>query len=258
MNTINKAILASVASICSFGTSAQAIIKHGNIYNNENTWTVGVGVAYAQEVYRGTDKWFAMFDFGYLSEDFNISNAGIAYRFFGSNDSAFSLSGKLDTSHTGYEASDSKYLRGMKDRDTSYDISLVADINSSFGTLSIHGSHDISGAYKSYNAGARHFLPMSFGKVNFTPSIGLNYFSEKFNQYYYGVEASEVTADRLSYKADSDFIMDVSYNLSYYIRKNLEVVQSSAYVIYGDEIGDSPIVSNNDQSIFSLAVNYYF
>ncbi|MCM5510021.1 MULTISPECIES: MipA/OmpV family protein [Vibrio] len=252
-------ILGGCALLVSASSHATVHIKHGNVYTNENTWLIGAGLSFGQELYRGTEnEWIPEVDIGYLGNDFSLTSSGLGYRFLGSDTSPINLSVKVNLSHSGYEADDSEFLKGMQEREATYDASLVSDFYTPWGVSSAYIAHDIMGRYKSYNLGLTQFFPIDMGKITFTPSMSLHYFSKKFTQYYFGIESNEENISRPRYSTDSEIAVDFSYYFSYEFSSKWQIINSTSWVLYGNEIKNSPIISNDHQFYSSLSAYYYF
>ncbi|MDX1280082.1 outer membrane protein OmpV [Shewanella colwelliana] len=233
-------------------------IRNGNIYSHQGQYFAGAGAATGSELYKGQDHKTAVYlNGGYHGEDFNADLAGINYRFMGDNNSTLNFSAFV-VANQGLEASDADILTGMKNRKTSGDLGLNADIRVGQGTFSTKFQHDVTGVYDGYQADVTYYHPMHLGFADLVPYAGVHYFSKDYVDYYAGVSKSDATAKRPEYKGSGSLAYKVGYSLVVPITEHLDITQATAYSHLSPDIADSPLINSSNQWVTTLGVSYSF
>ena len=162
----------------------------------------------------------------------------------------------------GYEEDDSRYLRGMDDREWTLELGgslsrilgearITADVSAD--VLNEHKGHQVR---LSYNYDLRG--PANIRDLLVTPSIGVTYRNSQLNDYYYGVRASEVIAGRPEYDVGDSTGMTAGVRINYALSENLSLMGMISFEWLGDEIKNSPIVDKDHMESFLLGMIYRF
>ncbi|UPQ89123.1 outer membrane protein OmpV [Vibrio sinaloensis] len=249
----------ALATASAASSASDTYILNGNIYTKQNSWIVEAGVAGSSDLVKDQkDNVGPLLNVGYQGEDFNVAVSGINYRFLGNDSDRVNMSAYLSSSGLAFDKDSSDYLKGMSKRKMSVDLGLNADFKTAQGTLSTYFQHDVSGAYKGYNASIRYFHPMSLGTMDFVPFTGLSYLNEDYVDYYFGVKKKEATAKRKAYKGSGDFSYHVGYKLILPLSEQWELTQTTSFQRLGKKIADSPIVDDANQWMLGATVAYHF
>ena len=162
----------------------------------------------------------------------------------------------------GYDPDDSRYLRGMDDREWTLELGgslsrilgearITADISTD--VLNEHGGHEVR---LSYNYDFRG--PANIRNLMVTPSIGVTYRSSDLNDYYYGVRREEAIAGRPEYHVGDSVSLLTALRLNYMLNEQWSVMAMGAVHWLDDEITDSPIVEKNYAASVLLGIMYRF
>ncbi len=145
----------------------------------------------------------------------------------------------------GYKSSDSSYLQGMQDRDSTLEGGLAFSAkykDSSYIEVMLLG--DMLHKYNSWISKVEVGDEFKAGNFTFYPSVMALYQPRKFVDYYYGVKNSEATLDRPAYAPNGGFEFGVQTYISYPLTKKL----SALFNIRADRIPNSaynsPLVNN--------------
>lgn len=234
-------------------------IRNGNIYTKENTWIAEAGVAGATDLLKEQKHNASpLLNFGYHGEDLNVDFGSANYRFLGSNNDMLNMSFFFASSGLAYDQDDSPKLSKMEEREISFDMGLNADLHLSQGTLSTYFQHDVSGTYKGYITGINYFYPMTLGRADIVPFVGISYVDEDYVNYYFGIRDNEVNAERPAYQGRGDVTYNLGYKFVMPLSDNWSLTQTTAYARLGDNISDSPIVDSANQWTVGATVAYYF
>ena len=145
----------------------------------------------------------------------------------------------------GYKASDSDYLKGMDDRDATFESGLAFSASYHNSTyIEVMLLTDILHKYNSWISQVEIGDTFKVGNFTFYPTLLLSYQSRKFIDYYYGVKNSEATLSRPAYSPNGGFEFGVQTYIKYPFTKRLSAffnlkankIPSSAY--------NSPLVNN--------------
>ncbi len=156
----------------------------------------------------------------------------------------------------GYRAEDSKTLKGMKTRKTSWEggISLAGKNDLGFGEI-IYANDMLNSSNRSLIRGEIG-TKIKMKKWTFVPSFLLLWFSEGFNNYYYGVTHKESNTDRRYYHAQAGINAAFQNYIKYQITPKYSVLTNMRADILNSTITQSPIVS--DKYIFSGMISLLY
>jgi outer membrane protein len=177
-------------------------------------------------------------------------------------DDGWEVSGLAEVRFEGYEESDSRFLRGMDDREWTLELGGSLSKTFALGKLTADFGADILNEHKghelrlSYSYDFRDMFKIQ--ALTVTPSIGVNYRSRQLNDYYYGVRASEVIAGRPEYDAGDSTGMMAGIRINYALSENLSLMGMISFEWLGDEIKNSPIVDEDHMESFLLGLIYRF
>ena len=162
----------------------------------------------------------------------------------------------------GYEEDDSRYLRGMDDREWTLELGgslsrilgearITAE--ASADVLNEHRGHEVRLSYNYDFRGAANIRDLMV-----TPSIGVTYRSSDLNDYYYGVRRDEAIEGRPEYNAGDSIGLLTALRLNYRLDEQWSVMAMGAVHWLDDEITDSPIVEKDYAASVLLGIMYRF
>jgi MipA family protein len=213
--------------------------------------SIGAGVGFGKSEYKDYDNDLQPFPMINYSDD-HFYFHGLSGGMYLTHDktSAFTLGlsyfpKEFDTSDT----SDSR-LKRLDNRHSTAFVDIGYSYNSNIGTFSAIASADFLGT----SAGGKkvkfdykkaiRVLP----RVTITPGVGITWFNQSFNQYYYGVSASESSRSLLDeYQPGSSSATNASLGINIALTKNIGLFATTQYTLLADEITDSPMVDNDHQ-----------
>ena len=159
----------------------------------------------------------------------------------------------------GYKANDSKTLKGMDERKTSFEAGLAF-------SASYHKKHietmlltDMLGRYDTWIFKTEIGDEYHLNKLSFYPSLIVIYQSQKFLDYYYGVKESEkIDGIRPEYTPSDGVLFGVQTYISYPLTKKLSTLVNIRADLIPQTAYNSPIV--NKKFIYSglLSLIYTF
>lgn len=148
----------------------------------------------------------------------------------------------------GWDAGDGRLTRGMRDRDFTVEIGPALRWQNDFGTINAQWGLDAGGASNGQTIDLQFIKNLyrdNAFKLN--GSVGLTWSDSKFNDYYFGVSASEVLPSRQEYSAGSSVEYKAGLNGSYLVGTNNYILFGASITRLGDQQANSPIVETRLQ-----------
>ena len=161
--------------------------------------TVGLGPYIQTQPYKGVASLLVpspviFFDNGFFYVRW--SRAGMYFLGDKGDEFSWGFSLTVQPRTYGYKAEDSKYLKGMDDRDSTFEGGLA--FSASYNDIYIETMllTDMLVRYESWLFKTEIGNEFALGDFTFYPSIIVVYESDEFVNYYYGVKENEVSVDR--------------------------------------------------------------
>lgn len=156
------------------------------------------------------------------------------------------------------ERGDSRQLSDMEELDHVINGSLIVFYETDWGEFDLSLTTDISNNHDGQTAALSYSYPIKAGNWYFSPSVSAQWFSEEVANYYYGVGARDVKANRPLYNADSGINYSISLMADYAITEQHHLIFDISTTIYSDEIKNSPIVDESSSTSFGAGYIFRF
>jgi outer membrane protein len=174
-------------------------------------------------------------------------------------------SGKIRLATTGkyrigvYDEDESDFLEGMGDRESTFmaGLALLAELPKGV-ELTIGYEHDVLDEIGGGTARFGLEKSFQFSVFRFSPDIGLNWTSSKIANYDFGVPKDKETIERPAYDLDDTVSFEASLGLFIDISRNWMMVVNVKSEFLGEEVTDSPIVTDDYVIKGFSAINYVF
>jgi len=224
----------------------------------QNLYGVGLGVLPETS---GSDEYRAMI--------LPIINANYADRFFinalqagawliDSADRRLRL-GLSAEAKFGWDASRGDRSRGMADRDFSVFVGPLLRWQTDYGTVNLQWTADASGNSEGQQVQAQFIKSLVRSpQLRLNGLLGATWNSERFNDYYYGVRANEVTATRPLYRAGAGIEWQAGINGIVPVMSEHSLLFGAFLTRLGDEQRDSPIAETRYQPLLYLGYSIPF
>lgn len=148
----------------------------------------------------------------------------------------------------GWDADDSKLTRGMQDRDFTFDLGPTLRWQTDYGTFNAQWGFDIGGASKGQTVELQYIKSLVRNQTfKLNASLSATWNDQRFNDYYFGVGANEVSALRPAYKAGSGTEFKAGLNGAYALSADSYLLFGGAVTRLSDAQADSPIAETRIQ-----------
>lgn len=159
----------------------------------------------------------------------------------------------------GWDADDSRQTRGMNDRDFSVDIGPILRWQTSIGTINAQWGFDAGNASNGQNVQLQFIRSLYRSqRLRLNGLVGVQWNNKKFNDYYFGVDADEVRADRPAYQAGAGTQYQLGLSGVYSVNENQAVFFGAIVNRLGSEQADSPFVETRTQPMAFLGYSLGF
>jgi outer membrane protein len=220
---------------------------------------VGLGVIARSSPYRGYNGGVYQFipAVTYIGSRLQIFGPAVRFGLIGS--------GKLRLAATGnyrigaYKEDDSDYLKGMGDRKSTFmlGLSVQSELPGDVG-LSAGYSIDVLGEIDDGEAQLSLNKSFQYGVVSLSPNIALNWLSTELSNYDYGVTDSQATPGRPGYGLGDTISVEGGLGVSVEVTPDWLFAVSASVEWLGDDVVNSPIVSEDYVVKGFSAINYIF
>lgn len=212
----------------------------------ERSAELGFGIAYRSPIYRGVDADYLPIPLVFYKKGaFFVRGTQVGYQFY--RNGGLTLEALGEWVWRGYDDDDSRHLRGMDDRDPTILGGAAASYYDGWGVTRVDVATDLLGKSNGQE------LTFSYGKQfvqdkwTLTPLAGVRWESSDMADYYFGVDADEVTPTRPQYSAGESWTPFVSLATRCRINEKWSSMIMVRYDWLDDEISDSPIVNKDYQ-----------
>ena len=131
---------------------------------------------------------------------------------------------------------------GMGDHKPGVDVGLALRLSQSWGTVRAELVQDVGGASRGYEARLGYGFEWRSGRWSLRPDVSLSWRDAKLNNYYYGVQANEATADRPAYAPGGSAQAQIGLYGSYDVSERWRLLAGVSATVLGSSVKNSPIV----------------
>jgi outer membrane protein len=228
--------------------------------NAENQWSVGAGVGVLNSPYKDYDRdVYPVPVITYEGDNFWFRGLGGGYYLWNDQADKLSIMAYYDPMHFKPGDSDDWRLKQLDKRKSSMMAGLSYVHNTQYGFLRTSIAADTLDNSNGYIWDLAWLYRYTNGGLTLTPGIGVEYTSENYNDYYYGVSRREANRSGLDrYSADDGWNPYLALTASYEFTQDWNVYGTGRYTRLSDEIKDSPMVDKSWAGAFSVGVTYSF
>ena len=173
----------------------------------------------------------------------------------------FEFSAFAEYDDTSFQASNSsdKRLRQLSNRHSSAAAGLGLRLMTPYGMLHASGARDMLNNSNGLNGVIGYMIPLEYGALELTPSLGLQWSDAKYNAYYYGVSDKESRKSGLKAYAPGPGIAPAAgLTIDYSLTDAWEIFCGGELVFLDNAVRDSPMVGRTNTYSLMLGFSFNF
>ena len=231
-----------------------------NTVHAEDKFSLGAGVGVINSPYKQYDREiYPVPVVTYEGDNFWFRGLGGGYYLWNDEADKLSIMAYYDPTHFKPGDSDSHQMRQLDKRKGTLMAGLSYVHNTQYGYLRAALAGDTLDNSNGFVGDVAWLYRYTNGGLTLTPGIGVDYKSENYNDYYYGVSRNESRRSGLKqYQADDGWNPYLELTANYKFATDWSVYASGRYLRLSDEVKDSPMVDRSWAGIFSTGVTYSF
>jgi outer membrane protein len=222
-------------------------------------WSLGAGVMAREGIYGGEGSYVLPLPLvGYEGEHFYLR--GISGGYHAIDSKYFSLDAEL-SANPGVRSDDFDAAElaangvnrdFLEDRDWGMSAGLVATLRSPVGELKIEARTDITDVSGGQEYGVAYKYPISLGRTLVSPTVGVQFQSEKMANYYFGTLDTEVARGVADYKPGSFAVPHAGLSVVRPLNDKWTIFGAADYRITPDEMKASPLIDGSKDGFASV------
>ena len=223
--------------------------------------TVGAGVLWRDKVYddyEDSDKIQPFPLILFEGDRFFVRASNLGWKFV--RGSEWEVAAIAEFEGDGYDESSSDTLDGMDDRDPYFGVGGQVTWQPSKWGFTLKGTTDVASESDGTQIAGNVHWTTKDGAILWRFSGGGTWMSEDYVDYYYGVKSSEaIPGVRPRFSPDEEMSYDLAGLMIYQQNDSPWLLATGAkYTMYGDEVDDSPITSDDSELSLFLGIGYTF
>ncbi len=248
------------ASFASDDSVEQVIdIELYKVLGNRGRLGVGAGVIGQSSPYVGSDETVlkAIPAISYTGERLQWLGPNIQYGLAGAG--KFRLAASASYRIGAYEESDSPFLEGLGDRESTLlaGLGIRYEIPGGINLLARY-EHDVLDNIGGGQARLRISKGLQAGIFRFAPQISANWLSDDLANHDFGVPESAATPERPAYDVGSTLSVEVGLGMFVELTEEWRIFLNLSVEKFDSAVGDSPIVDSDQVARGFAAITYVF
>lgn len=256
-----SATISTQASV--IGPAVHATESVAHMAENPYAWHAGAATTIVNGIYKDSKGFTLVYPYvGYRGDRLTIAGPSGWLRLAGPQELHVSLGGTLlPDSFDPHRSTDAK-MRLLNKRDFSVGLGLQGSMMiKSLGLLNVRLLRSFIGGDGGYFMDASYtgVISRGFGGVSLSliPTAGIQYFSDKLANYYYGVSNAEAAKSGISaYTAGSDYQPYIGLGLMGEVKGRLRAFVSTKMAYLPDSVAHSPMVNKRYMFTTTLVLSY--
>lgn len=222
--------------------------------------SVGAGVIYNESVYRGyNENTHAVPIINYEGNSFYIRQTTLGYALFKNKRDEVSLTASWLPLTFDPSDNDDRAMKQLDKRNSTAMAGAAWYHHEKWGSLKLSAAADVLDNSNGWVGELSWFRVLPLGALSITPAVGVYYYDDSFNRYYYGVSGAESRRSGLAARSPGDSWMPyVGLTLKYPLTRNLMLLANASYSVLPDEIKNSPMVDRDDSFTLLTGVSWRF
>ncbi len=214
-------------------------------FAGEFSYKLGAAVIGSQDYVIGEDNELLLVPYGEFEYGmFKLDKDGLTATY--DIDDSHSISAGINQRRSSFDRSDNKILKHFDKRDSAIEMTAKWMFSVEDGDISLSATGDVSDTHNGYEIGVEYSKNMMALNGLVIPSVSLTLQSEELVDYYYGVNASEATANIAAYKGKESLTAKLAVTHIYSLTENWSTFTNVGWQYLGSGITDSSIVKKDN------------
>ncbi|UMS11373.1 MipA/OmpV family protein [Escherichia coli] len=226
----------------------------------ESNLTLGAGVGVVEHPYKNYDAQAYLFPaVSYDGDYFWFRGLGGGYYLWNDVADTLSVTAYWQPLYFKPGDSDNRQLRLLDKRKSTMMAGISWSHHTQYGFLRTTLAGDVLDNSNGIVWDAAWLYRYVNGGFTLTPGVGIEWNSQKQNEYYYGVSHKESARSGLQrYKPDDGWAPYLEISANYRFASDWSIYGTARYTRLSDEVADSPMVDKSWNGLFSTGISYRF
>lgn len=226
----------------------------------EGQWVFGAGSGVINTPYKQYQKDIVFVPVvSYEGERLWLGGPGGGYYLWKDKTNLLSLTAYYDPSHFKPGDSDSRLLRKLDKRRSSVMAGISFEHHTDYGVLRTSFAGDTIRNSNGFVGDMAWLYRYNFSRFSVQPGLGVHYYSNNYNNYYYGVSGKESSRSGLkAYNASDSWSPYIELKASYNFTGNWSIYSSGSYEKISKTVDKSPMVDKSWSGALSAGFTYHF
>ncbi len=223
-------------------------------------FSIGAGAVFNESPYKGyNENVSAVPLISYEGERFYVRQATGGWIVWKDAKNELSLTASWMPLHFDPEDNDDQAMKQLDERKASAMLGGAYYHHESWGSLKFAIAADAMDESGGVMGEMSYFRPFRMERLTLTPSVGVLFHDESFNDYYYGVSAKEARRSGLQqYTAGETVTPYLGVAAKYQLTQNLWLNASAVYTVLPDDVKNSPMIDRDDSFALMTGLSWKF
>lgn len=222
--------------------------------------SLGAGAVFNESAYKGyNENTSAVPLISYEGDNFYVRQMTAGWAFWKDSKNELSLTASWMPLHFDPDDNDEHAMKQLDERKASAMLGGAYYRHESWGGLKFAVSADAMDESGGVVGEISYFHPFRLERLTLIPSMGVFYYDESFNDYYYGVSGNESRRSGLDkYTAGDSWNPYVGVVAKYQLTQNLFINASAVYTVLPDDVKNSPMIDRDDSFALMTGMSWRF
>jgi len=223
-------------------------------------FSVGAGAVFNESPYMGhNENVSAVPLISYEGEHFYVRQTTAGWIVWKDGKNELSLTASWMPLHYDPDDNDDRAMSQLDERKSSAMLGGAYYRHESWGSLKVALAADAMDESGGVMGELSYFRPIRMERLTLTPSVGVFFHDESFNDYYYGVSEKESRRSGLQqYTAGETVTPYIGLAAKYQLTQNLYLNASAIYTVLPDEVKNSPMIDRDDSFALMTGLSWTF
>lgn len=221
---------------------------------------LGVGANLSTSEYKGDGSSVSPFPIvNYDGDVFFIHGLSAGAHLYSEGAHDFSILASYLSQSFDASDNDDDDMKELDDRYASMMAGFEYSFSSEYGVAKVSVLADVLDTNNGFMADMSYAYPFKASFLKIVPKVGVEWTSDEYNDYYYGISSGESAASGLAeYKAEADFSPYAGVSMKTSLTESVDMMLRTKVKFLGSEITDSPMVDEDVTYSIGLGITYSF